>query len=159
MPINKHQLRDNINSTLSYLGLHSKVATELLMMTCAQESLLGQYLHQVKGPAEGYFQIEPATERDIWNNYLRYKSALASKIKALIPGGDYSRPTIPNIPHMRVNLSYQICMARIHYYRVPEKLPINTPQDLARYYKKYYNTYLGKATPEQAIRAYTSLCL
>lgn len=156
--MNKNQLRELIQTTLTYLGPNSQNAIELLMLTAAQESKLGIYIKQIKGPAEGIFQMEPNTEKDIWKNYLsQYPNQyLGDKIKALLPS---SQP-IPTVPHMRTNLLYQICMARMHYYRVPSPLPDkNDIRGMAKYYKKHYNTYLGKATIEEAEQAYITLCL
>src|SRR5260370_40232291 len=61
--------RHLIKDTLTPLGLYSADAEELLMATCAQESLLGQYRHQVNGPAIGIVQDEPADFNDLWKNY------------------------------------------------------------------------------------------
>jgi hypothetical protein len=36
-------------------------AADLLMATAAVETALGTYLLQIKGPARGVFQVEPAT--------------------------------------------------------------------------------------------------
>lgn len=46
---------------------------ELLLLTCAAESAMGKYIMQVGGPARGIFQMEPNTEKDIWENWLKYK--------------------------------------------------------------------------------------
>ena len=73
MSINKNDIREAIREVLTYLGKHSDSAEELLMLTCAVESQLGTYLKQIKGPARGIFQMEPATERDCWVNFLRMK--------------------------------------------------------------------------------------
>ena len=51
---------------------HSLVAEELLMLTAAHESHLGTYLKQKGGPALGIYQMEPATYRDLHENFLRF---------------------------------------------------------------------------------------
>ena len=49
-------------------------------------------------------------------------------------------------------------MARIKYWRVPKKLPVeNDIEGMAKYWKDYYNTSLGKGTPEKFIKAYEVL--
>jgi len=63
-------LRQLIKRTLTPLNLYSADAEELLMATCAQESLLGKYRHQVNGPAIGIFQDEPGDFNDLWAHYL-----------------------------------------------------------------------------------------
>lgn len=115
------------------------------MLTAAAESECGRWLHQVGGPALGIYQMEPATHDDIWANWLRYKPGLAADVKRY--GGQAGQ--LPG------NLYYATAMARIHYLRRPEALPSAMDEwGLAEYYKKYYNTHLGKSTVEGAIEKY-----
>lgn len=154
MAFDKDQFRALIAEVLTEAGMHSESAVELLMMTAAQESHLGTYLWQVGGgPARGAFQVEKATEEDIWKNYLAYREGLADKVNCYAYHSSHEEEMVGNLP-------YQIIMARIHYRRVPEKLP---PADdvvaMAEYYKKYYNTHKGKATVEEAIKNYKRFCV
>lgn len=140
----RRQFRELIEDVLTGLGLHSPAAVNLLLGTAAQESRFGTYLRQMgKGPALGVFQMEPATERDIWDNYLRYQPALVEKIKG------FTGESGPG-PHLRWNLAYQIAMARVHYLRKKPPMP---PGDdlagLAAYWKQHYNTRLGKGTVDE----------
>ncbi|MCP3682151.1 MAG: hypothetical protein GY861_05610 [bacterium] len=150
MMINPKQLRSLIADTLFEVDLFSLEAAELLFMTAAQESHCGEYIQQLgRGPALGIFQMEPDTEQDILENYIQYRPQLQKivdrfRIKAV--RGDLN---------LRGNIPYQIVMARIHYLRVPVMLPHPTDiEAMAEYYKKYYNTYAGKATVEQAVENY-----
>ena len=150
--INAEQLRKYIVvPELERLGLHSKAAENLLMGTAAQESKLGEYLKQLgDGPARGIFQMERATEKDIWLNYLAYKPKLKTKILAIT-----ANLTPYYTDEILYNLRYAAAMTRVHYLRVNEGLPIaDSPADLARYWKKYYNTHLGRGTPEEFIENY-----
>ena len=53
------------------------------------------------------------------------------------------------------NLRYATAMARIHYLRVKESLPnTNDVAGLAKYWKLYYNTPLGRGTEEEFIKNY-----
>ena len=154
MSIDPKQLRGLIARVLDGRRLHSHAAMELLMGTAAQESCLGTYLHQIRGPALGIFQMEPATEADIWQNYLRYKPALADAVRQV------SSVAVPSAWALETNLAYQIIMARLHYYRVREPLP--DPGDieaLGRYWKKYYNTAAGRGTVEEFVANYRRNCL
>ena len=150
--MNKDQLRELIEETLKEIGLYSKDAVNLLMGTCAQESHLGEYIKQIKGPALGIFQMEPATFVDIEQNYFRYKKELYEKVKSK------SRVSYLYSGLMVYNLKFAICMARIHYLRVPEKLP-DSIEGYAAYWKKYYNTYLGAGTEEEFIHNYKRFVL
>lgn len=154
MSINKTQLRDAITKVLTYLELNSPAAVELLMMTAAQESALGNYIKQIKGPALGIFQMEPATEKDIWDRYLSKHQKLADKVQAL-----RNTIQITGLPDLETDLDYQIAIARIFYYRIPAALPSETDiVGMANYYKKYFNTYLGKATVNEVIQNYKKYC-
>ncbi len=151
--IDKNQLRDLIGRVLKEADLYSDSAVELLMLTAAVESKLGTYIKQVRGPALGIFQMEPATHDDIWNNFIDYKKDLGPRLSDIANSEeDYAS--------LEWNLAYSVLMTRIHYLRVPSKLP---PADdvvaMANYWKTTYNTYLGKGTVEKAIKAYNSYCV
>lgn len=149
MPMNPTQLRGLIEDVLHVIGLHSEAAVELLMLTAAQESRLGTYLHQLgRGPARGIFQMEPATEADhlAW---LGTKPALRDKIMRLrgdLPAG---------LDALTCNLAYACAMARIHYYRVPAPLPaVGEVAAMGAYWKQFYNTPLGKGRAAEAVDSY-----
>lgn len=149
--MDKDQLRELIVDTLKEANLHSDSAVELLMLTAATESKLGHYIRQVKGPAMGVFQMEGATEDDIWSNYLKYKPELHSKVQLSSVFGD---------DELVWNLKYAILMARVHYLRVPSSLPnVHNIGGLAHYWKDHYNTRLGKGNPVTAANDYRRLAL
>lgn len=153
MSIEPSQLRDLIGEVLSYLNLHSDDAVELLMLTAAQESHCGRYIKQIRGPALGIFQMEPATERDIWKHYLAYNDDLRNLINGLLitefKARNYSWD-------LKANLVYQIAIARVHYLRDKHSIPSKDNMvEMARYYKKVWNTHKGKATWEEALSNYT----
>lgn len=121
---------------------YSVQAVELLLGTAATESHMGQYLRQLGGgPALGMWQMEQATERDIWLNYLRYNRELGQIVRG------WKKDSIDELVW---NHSYACAMARIHYRRVPKPLPpAGDIEGQARYWKRYYNTELGKGTVEK----------
>ena len=147
--IDRNQIRALVEGVLRGLDLYSPAAVNLLLGTAAQESRLGTYLRQVGGgPALGIYQMEPATEHDLWGNYIRYRPDLASRISMVCgrsgPG-----------PWLEWDLAYQTAMARVHYLRIPVPLP--DPDDipgLARYYKMHYNTPAGAATEAEFVANY-----
>lgn len=149
MSIYKPHFEKIITQTLKKFGFHSIAATNLLLGTAAQESRFGTYLWQINGSACGVFQMEPLTEMDIWGNYLHYHKNIMHKLQI-------TTGVLSSCPNKLVeNLPYAICMARIQYLRVPEKLPkASDLNGMARYWKKYYNTYLGAGTEEQFIMNY-----
>lgn len=149
--LNASQLRNLIiKPALLDLLRYSEEAEELLIFTCATESNGGTYIHQVKGPALGIYQMEPATYNDIWVNYINYKNDL--KLQLL---HKFDAPRIPEEDRMVYDLRYATAMARIFYMRVKEELPkANDVDAIWNYYKKYYNTVLGKAEKEESIAKY-----
>jgi len=150
MSFNKDQFKDLIQKVLTKIDMHSDVAVNLLLGTAAQESGFGTYLKQLgDGPALGVFQMEPNTEKDIWINYIDHRVIIRNMIKYTV--GLHS----PTPFHLQGNLIYQIIMTRLHYRRVPEPLPMESDiKGLARYWKQYYNTPMGKGTTEEFIANY-----
>ena len=152
--MNKQQFKELIIDVLTYIGYNSGSAVNLLMGTAAQESHLGEFIKQIRGPAEGIMQMEPPTFDDNFENYLKYNPVLQRKVKE-----------VANISHfksesLRYNLALSIAMARVHYLRRSEPLPdADDIGGLARYWKKYYNTYLGKGTEQQFVDNYKEFVL
>lgn len=172
-------LENIIKPALTYLSV-DKIgdysAANLLLGTAAQESHLGEYVAQINGPALGIYQMEPATYKDILTNYVKYKDILAARLFFLSSPicseeNIYSNPSrsqaifilnsLNNRPNLLVyNNLFATGMARLHYLRVPEKLPRDSDiPALAAYWKKYYNTRLGKGTEEEFIKNFNRLIL
>ncbi len=147
--------RKLITRVLLPLEMYSIQAVELLMGTTAQESGLGRWLYQVGGgPGLGFFQMEPATERDIWHNYLRYRPLLVDRIVAVC------NVAVPGDWHLETNLAYQVAMARLQYMRVASPLPDpKRIDDMAFYWKRHYNTEKGKGTPQEFVHNYFHYCM
>ncbi|WP_422444221.1 hypothetical protein [Endozoicomonas sp. ALB091] len=138
-----------IKPTLLHLGMHSESAVNLLLGTVAHESKMGAFLKQVGGPALGIYQIEPATLEDVYKNYLSYRPSLLKDIEALRAEGMTRDQSLIN------NLAYATAIARLVYRRVPEPLPAHDDiAGLAAYWKKHYNTYLGKGNRQQFMDAF-----
>lgn len=148
-----NSLRQLIRSTLSPLGLYSADAEELLMATCAQESLLGKYRTQAPhGPARGIFQDEGGDFNDLWDHYLVQQAHLAQQVAALNGG---QKGTVDDLVN---NDAYAIAICRLHYMRVPHPLPSGS--NLAamwHMYKVWYNSINGAATQDQFYEHYKTL--
>ncbi len=149
--LNIKQLKKLIEYVNKQLGMHSESATNLLLGTCAQESRLGSYIEQIEGPAKGIFQMEPRTEIDIWDNFIKYRVDIAKDIYDVCGRdgpGDW----------LWYDLAYQSALCRIHYFRVPEPLPdSNDIEGLARYWKQHYNTGGGAGAVKEFIANYMEL--
>jgi hypothetical protein len=142
MSINAKQLRELIiRPTLKDMGMWSESAENLLMGTAAQESHLGSQIKQLGGgPALGIYQCEPATHEDV---------AKWAKGKATFEELSFD--------HNRLiyDLRYATFICRLHYYRAPKALPeADDIEGLASYWKRFYNSSLGKGKPEEFVRNY-----
>lgn len=137
------QLRKLIENTLMefYPAYCTFASIELLLMTGAAESDFGRYLWQKGGgPAKGFFQIEPATHNSIFQYFFNRRHPMFRQ-------KDHSE--------LATDLRYQIIVARGIYADKPASLPgAEDIVGLANYHKKYWNTILGKATPEGTIKKY-----
>lgn len=140
--INRGQLRNIISGVMNYLGEKDSKWVDLLMITSQLESELGYLVKQVKGPAQGIFQVEPETEADIWKIFLskNRNPNLAEKIKKL-----KFEANVNGIDQMQMNIAYNCAMAYcIYKWRKVDPSVMNIVEMLI-IYKKAYNTPKGKA--------------
>lgn len=150
--VNKVQIRKLIRDVLAELELDGVQAEYLVYNTGLVESKY-EYLMQVKGPAIGFFQCEVPTAIDICINYLKYRPKLMKKVAHacmidikyfLDPKEDVWRKLL------QYNIALQIALCRLHYRRVPEKLPSNITEQASQW-KRWYNTKKGKGTEKHFI--------
>ena len=133
-----------IEYTLKDLKMYSKDAALLVFRTGAAESGY-RHLEQVRGPAVGFFQVEPDTINDTIDNYLKFRE---SKLNHLIKRGlDLDDP----VNSVLCSIYLQVAFCRYKYWRCPEAIPKGlVPQ--AKYWKKIYNGP-GKGTIEHFVEA------
>jgi hypothetical protein len=144
-----------IEPVLRDAQLYSEAAVNLILGTAAHESRMGKYFMQTNGPAIGIFQMEPATHDDIWGNYLKYKDA--KPYTAMLDALCYHKH---RSDIMFWNLRYAALMCRVHYYRKPDPLPeADDIRALGEYWKKHYNTHLGKGTVDKFVENYNRFIL
>lgn len=133
------------------LGIDGIAARQLVLGTAMVESDL-RFLHQVRGPALGLWQMEPATHDDIWEHWLQHRPEL---VEAMAELGSW--PLGAEL--LCGNLYYAAAMCRIHYRRHPSSLPpAGDSLGLARMWKAVYNTRLGKGTVERAQPLFLRAC-
>jgi len=166
--INSQHLKDFIiEPTLRSMedlwpGAGREAAVNLLVGIVAQESTIGgvTYLKQVRGPALGIYQIEPATHQDTWVNYLLNKEEKADFIRGLL---GYKHPEQEEELHQELihNLRYATAIARIKIWRSDFKeLGVAWPEDpndkvaLGRIWDLAYNANPEKGTVEEFVEAY-----
>ncbi len=132
-----------IRPTLMYLEPEirwSVAAEKLLLGTAAQESHLGDLVGGRKDLT--MYQMEEATERDIWEHYLAFHQALAHKLRIL-------RETRSEY--------YAAAMVRVHYWRLRNGSKPGTIKNISLAWKQLYNTNKGKGTRQQFISTYQNL--
>jgi len=149
--LNVEQFRESIiTPALSTMQMYCDDAVELLVFTCAVESNGGSYVRQIKGPALGIYQMEPATHQDIWINYIHSRMSLMT-----ILGMNFHCNGNIDADRLVYDLRYATVMARLHYRRVSEPLPNKDDiTGMYEYYKKHYNTPSGKSTKEKSLKLY-----
>lgn len=127
---------------------NSEAARILLLGTAIHESDAGADLAQIGGgPALGPWQMEPFTHDDCWQNFLLYQPNLANAVKQF---------QVPNAGagQMVYNLAYSCAMARVKYIRATPPLPAaHDFENLALYYKNFYNSLAGAAVLDPALIA------
>lgn len=141
-----------IRPVLHHTELWSESAENLVLGTALVESGL-RHLDQVTGkgdvtlgPALGLYQIEPATHRDLWLNFLPARRQLRDRIAAL------TAPWPERETQLVTNLAYATAICRALYFRRREPLPAaDDVAALGRYWKRWYNTPLGKGDPAEFV--------
>ena len=132
-----------IKLALQHLDLDSEDARSLIYKTGKAESGYKTLQQYGGGPALGFFQMEPNTALDIWNNYVMYRPKYRDKLYAL--GFDEGALGFCLLS----NIGLQAALCRLHYRRVPSALPkANNLEAQAKYWKAFYNTEKGKGTIE-----------
>lgn len=154
MAIDAKQLKEVVVlPALNALGLSSLSAVNLLIGTAAQETNMGTYLIQkqigLRGGI-GIYQQSAASHVAIWERMVKPDAAMRAKISLYL---GYSG--MPQASRLATDLALATIMARLYYYAINVALPdANDLPGLAKYYKRYWNTEMGKATEEQFIDNY-----
>jgi hypothetical protein len=134
--------------TLNAIGMYTKEACQLIIGTGCQESQF-KFIHQENnGPALGFFQCEYNTYRNIITDSFMYDINMKHRFLAVL-----GVELVPEFNSLVWNMKLMCLVCRLHYHRFPAEIPEDLPGQAA-YYKKYYNTIMGKATPEEYIENY-----
>ena len=139
--------------------MYSPEAENLIFGTGLVESNYDYLKQWNNGVARSWWQIEPGMTgaMDTIVNYLHYrknllsKCAVAAKVAPFYFRKGVEEEEVRDL--LEINISYAIIMCRLKYRRVPKKLP-KTVEEMSNYWKKYYNSELGKGDPEEFIEKY-----
>lgn len=122
----------------------------LILGTAAAESHLIMRRQLGSGPARGLWQMEPSTGHSLYNDFLRYRPTLYALLSKLVGlPGKFMVPSKVEIGNRLEKDDYYACaLARLRYawdkYSIPDDMT-----NIAKYYKRVYNTILGKGSPEK----------
>jgi hypothetical protein len=138
-----------VEPALGKLGLPGgEAAIRLVLGTAVQESAL-RYLQQEKGPALGFFQIEPGALADLYNNFLNFRRELRAGLDEMLA------PWPSRAEQLSCTLRYAAAVCRLIYYRASDPLPAADDIDgLGRYWKRFYNTDAGAGSVAEFVRNY-----
>lgn len=133
----------------------SRAAEQLMLGTAVHESGGLRYLKQVNslgrpyGPAVSLYQMEPDTLNSLYNDYLLYHADYL-KVLNTFDNENFTRQFL-----LINNLAYSTAAVRLLYFWKPRALPkAGDLEGIAEYWKKYYNTPLGKGSVEEFIENY-----
>lgn len=132
--------------------INSDAAVALLLGTALCESeltFLRQRVNGGFGPAISFFQVEPITHEDVKRYLKERRPDLAKRVFAPTNVLD------PDDFELATNLRYSTGIARIKYWMDPHPLPLaDDIRGLADYYKRVFNTELGKGTAKKFLEFY-----
>lgn len=133
-----------VEPALSVIGLNTLAALNLVVGTAVAESSASFLVQSGGGPALGLWQMEPATEQDIWDNFFFYNPTMANQVQSMMAPG-------ATTPQLVWNLLYGASMCRVKFWRSPTLLPAyNDASGMANFWKSAYNTSLGIGSVDTA---------
>ena len=144
----KKQIREIIEWGLKEMDLYSKDAVDLVYKTGNAETGYRHLKQMGGGPAIGFWQVEPATLIDTMDNYVKYRPELEKRLKSLGFDRRYMEVRVMS------NIALQAVFCRLKYKRDKYALPqSNDLEAQAKYWKRVYNTHLGKGTIKHFMEA------
>ena len=149
------QIKSLVKSVCETMGekFASEDAINLVVATGIVESRY-EYTRQMgDGPARSFWQVEPATAVDNLAHYLKHRKKLMGKcaeasVVDLKHWQNFDEKLWADI--LEKNIAAGIIHCRLKYWRVPKKMP-SSIEGQADYWKKYYNSELGKGDPEHFV--------
>lgn len=144
----KKQIKQIIEWSLKEMGLHSEDAVDLVYKTGNAETGYRHLKQMGNGPALGFWQVEPATLIDIMDNYVKFRPELEKRLKNLGFSSEDMETRVMS------NIALQAAFCRLKYKRDKYALPkSNDLKGQAEYWKRVYNTHLGKGTIKHFMEA------
>ena len=134
-------IEEIVEEVLYRLGCYSDDALVLVLRTGQAESGYKTLRQYGDGPALSFWQVEPATAKDCIDNYLKFRKDRYDALKSLGFIEDKLEYSLLS------NIAVGAAFCRIKYLRDSKPLPSWDDIDAqAQYWKRVYNTELGKGT-------------
>lgn len=151
MQVSLGVIQAQIYHGLTAIGLFTPAAGDLVLGTGAVESTYSVVEQAGGGPALGYWQMEPATYADCWENWIAARPSIGAGLLRL---AGITEP-VPPVEMLEDHPAYAAAMCRVRYARVRAPLPpLGAIPAYAAYWKMWYNTLYGAGTPEAFISAW-----
>ena len=135
---------------LEELGIDNTPEARDLIFETGMAETGYRHLEQMKAKkgigAVSFWQIEPGTIKDIWDNYIVYRKPLIEMAYSL--GFKENEQTWC----VMTNIALAVFFCRIYYRRKPGSIPL-TIEGRSTYWKKWYNTELGAGTESHYLKA------
>lgn len=139
-----------IRPTLKIISKHAPLirndssVENLLLGTAVHESGGLRWIKQLGGgDARSFYQIEEDTHEWMWDEYLARRTDLGDILKSLAPKNFTDSNELLN--DALYDMRYSTAVARIRYIPIRERIP-DTVGGQAMYWKKWWNTHVGKGT-------------
>tara|TARA_R100001086_G_scaffold95073_1_gene47354 strand:- start:6780 stop:7325 length:546 start_codon:yes stop_codon:yes gene_type:complete len=156
MGANNKQIKDLIKDVCVQMGdkYAKQEALDIVYATGLVESKY-EYIEQIgRGPARSFWQVEPSTAVDNCKNFISSRPELLQASADILRIDPYYfiDATIDDWDWiLRTNISAGILHCRIKYWRIPEPIK-EGKEELAKYWKKHYNTEEGAGSVEHFLK-------
>lgn len=150
--LNIKQFRDLIKCTLNDLLIYSEFMEELLVFTCAAESVGGSYIKEEHGNGLGIYFMTPSRYNVLWQNFITQKPILFTKLSA-----NFDVVNNPSEDRLIYDLKFSTAMAALYYTEVRQIYCKNI--GISRYlninfWEVYFENYNKTMLKDIAIRRY-----
>ena len=118
-------------------------AVNLILETSSAETALGQITDGTLYAGMGICQFDKKPFKYIKDKSLRFRNLILAELGVDI--------VLVKWDHLRYNSFLSLLFCRLYYMTIRKPIPA-TREGRAKYWKRYYNSYLGKGTPRHYLK-------